>query len=87
MYNAARATMKQLGTFMCFRRSAAAQRAELESQIRAARQRMQQRRRDAIAMFAVLTAASTDAVPALEPRRVVTRAAGKWRGSTLFGYL
>lgn len=54
---------------------------EIEKQETEIRQRMRARRR----LVASLAAATAEEHS--HPRRVVHRAAGRWRGSTLFGYL
>eukprot|EP00962_Isochrysis_galbana_P018051 scaffold5192_cov114-Isochrysis_galbana.AAC.5 len=54
---------------------------EIEKQETEIRQRMRARRR------VVASLAASAAEEHSRPQRVVHRAAGKWRGSTLFGYL
>ena len=53
----------------------------LQREIAKVKQRMAARRRAALARFVMLAASHTD------QRRHVERASGKWRGSTLSGYL
>ena len=64
-------------------RKAAARRAELESEIGRVKRRMEQRRIHAMSQLVLYSCAADES----SERRHVQRNSGKWRGSTISGYL
>lgn len=81
LYDACGAVSLPLAAALAYYVNLRRRRRSLQREIEKVKQRMAARRRAALARFVMLAASRTD------QRRHVERASGKWRGSTLSGYL
>jgi hypothetical protein len=84
LYHLTNANIKALLLGFYLRQQADQRRRELQAEIAKVKRRMAQRRVQAISQIIMLISQHTEAGG---PRRVVERCLGKWRGSTISGYL